>query len=47
MKMADAIEMEKLKAMPKGELLELRARNAVAELLIKNLVVPKIFFEAP
>jgi hypothetical protein len=47
MKMRDAIEMEKLKTMPKGEQLELRARNAVAELLIKNLVVPKIFFEAP
>src|SRR5271169_5976479 len=47
MKMRDAIETEKLKTMPKGEQLELRARNAVAELLIRNLVVPKIFFEAP
>ncbi len=47
MKMRDAIELEKLKTMPKAEQLELRARNAVAELLIKNLVVPQIFFEAP
>src|SRR5580700_7003855 len=47
MKMRDAIEMQKLKEIPKGEQLEIRARNAVAELLIKNLVVPKIFFEAP
>jgi hypothetical protein len=47
MKMRDAMQMEKLKAMPKGEQLEHRARNAVAELLVKNLVVPKIFFEAP
>ncbi|MGA7078792.1 MAG: hypothetical protein WBQ43_16875 [Terriglobales bacterium] len=47
MKMREAIEMQKLREMPKGQQLELRARNAVAELLIKNLVVPKIFFEAP
>ena len=39
--------MQKLREMPKGQQLELRARNAVAEVLIKNLVVPKIFFEAP
>jgi hypothetical protein len=47
MKLRDAIEMQKLRGMPKSEQLELRARNAVADLLIKNLVVPKIFFEAP
>ena len=46
MKLRDAIEMQKLREMSKSEQLELRARNTVAELLIRNLIVPNIFFEA-
>jgi len=46
MKMGDAIEMQKLREMPSSERTELRARSVVADLLIKSLILPKIFFEA-
>jgi hypothetical protein len=46
MKMRDTIEMQKLREMPRGQQIELRARDIVASLLIKGLIVPKIFFEA-
>jgi len=32
--------------MSKGEQMELRARNAVAQLMVRNLIVPNIFFDA-
>lgn len=46
MKMREEIEMLKLREMPTSEQAELRARSVVAQLLIKKLIVPKIFFEA-
>jgi|SRR5271166_3511235 len=46
MKMRDATEIQKLREMPSSQQMELRARNVVADLLIKSLLVPKIFFDA-
>jgi hypothetical protein len=46
MKLREALELEKSKTMSKNEQMELRARNAVAQLMVRNLIVPNIFFDA-